>query len=77
MHRWPNSASMLMFQCVLNSRAQQVLSSLSYSDGLQYTMVKSSVFKAYELVPEAYCQRFGVWIGSEKSHLEFARDLST
>ncbi len=77
MRGWSDSVSALMLQCVLTGRAQEVFSSLSNSEGLRYATVKTAVLKAYELVPEAYRQRFRGWKRGDKSHLEFARDLST
>lgn len=38
--------------------------------------MKFSVLKAYELVPEAYRQRFRTWKRGDKSHLD-NHDLST
>ena len=68
----------LLLQCVLTGMAlQEAYSSLSGSDYLRYELVKSAVLKAYELVPEAYRQRFRNWKRGDKSHLEFARDIST
>lgn len=40
-------------------------------------MVKSSVLKEYKLVPDAYHQWFWGWKRGDKSHLEFACELST
>ncbi len=63
-----------MLQCD-NRQGSGGLLSLSNSDGLKYAVVKSDL-KAYELVPEAFRQRFTGWKKGDKSHLEFARDLS-
>lgn len=57
---WPDSTRTSMLQCVLTGRAQEAFSALSNSDGMDYAVVKSTVLKAYELVPEAYRQQFGV-----------------
>ena len=74
---WPDSARTLMLQCVLTGRAQEAYSSLTDADSQKYSSVKSAVLKAYELVPEAYRQRFRTWKkGDKQSHLEFARDLT-
>lgn len=41
-----------------------------------YAKVKSAVLKAYELVPEAYRQKFRTWVkGDKQTNVEFARDL--
>ncbi len=50
---WP-----LLLQCRLIGKAQEVCSALSINDGLDYEKVKSAVLRAYELVPEAYRQKF-------------------
>lgn len=47
-------------------------------EGLTYETVKSTVLKAYELVPEAYRQRFRHWVKSDKqTNVEFVCDLTT
>ncbi|XP_034090663.1 uncharacterized protein LOC117558522 [Gymnodraco acuticeps] len=74
---WSEATRVLLLQCVLTGWAQEAYSSLSVSDYLHYDLVKSAVLRAYELVPEAYRQRFRNWKRGDKSHLEFARDIST
>lgn len=75
--KWPESALPLMLQCALTGRAQEAYSALSVSDSQNYCLVKSAVLKAYELVPEAYRQRFRTWKKADnQTHLEFARDLT-
>lgn len=75
--KWPVSARTLMLQCALTGRAQEAYSLLSFIDSQSYELVKSAVPMAYELVPEAYRQRFRSWREPEKqTHLEFARDLT-
>lgn len=65
-----------MLQCVLSGKAQEVFASLS-NDNLTYKSVKAVVLKAYELVPEAYRQRFGTWEKTVNlSHMEFAREMT-
>lgn len=65
-----------MLQCVLSGKAQEVFASLS-NDNLTYKSVKAVVLKAYELVPEAYRQRFGTWEKTVNlSHMEFAREIT-
>ena len=55
-----------MLQCVLTGRAQEAYSTLSATDCKVYKRVKSAVLKAYELVPEAYRQRFRSWKRGDK-----------
>jgi len=74
---WSESTMTLMLQCVLTGKAQKAYSCLSSSDSVKYDVVKTAVLKVYELVPEAHRQRFRGWRRGDKSHLEFARDLST
>uniref|UniRef100_A0A671XNE1 SCAN box domain-containing protein n=1 Tax=Sparus aurata TaxID=8175 RepID=A0A671XNE1_SPAAU len=73
---WPDADKTLMLQCVLTGRAQDAYSALSASDCRSYAKVKSAVLKAFELVPEAYSQRFRNWGKSDRqTNVEFARDL--
>ena len=49
-------------------------SSLSVDEGSQYETVKNVILKSYELVPEAYRQKFHNPIKSaNQTHVEFAR----
>lgn len=44
-------------------------------DGLNYDKVKSAILRAYELVPEAYRQRFrNLRKASNQTHIDFARE---
>lgn len=47
-----------MLQCRFVGKALEVFSTLSLTDSRQYDMVKNAILQAYELVPEAYRQRF-------------------
>lgn len=55
--RWSDSARVLLLLCVLTGRAQEAYSAICVEARLDYEM-KSAVLKAYELVPEAYRQKF-------------------
>ncbi len=44
----------MLLQCKLTGKAQEVCTSLSLEDSLNYDMVKAAIFRTYELVPEAY-----------------------
>ena len=67
-----------MLQCVLTGKAQEAYSALSAVESKVYVPVKAAVLKAYELVPEAYRQRFRSWEKSGKqTHMEFSRELIT
>lgn len=75
---WPDANCAIMLQCVLSGKAQEAYSSLSLEDSSSYPKIKSAVLKTYELVPEAYRQRFRAWERkSSQTYVEFARDLST
>ncbi len=72
--QWPKDVWPLL-QCKLTGKAQEVVASLSIEDSLHYDVVKATVLRAYELVPEAYRQRFRNYKKSgSKTFVEFARD---
>ncbi len=48
----------LLLQCKLIGKAQEVCASLPVDTILDYDVVKAAVLRAYELVPEAYRQKF-------------------
>ncbi len=73
---WSDSDCALMLQCVLSGKAQVAYSSLSTGDSRSYGKIKAAVLMAYELVPEAYQQRFRSWERKNgQTYVEFARDL--
>uniref|UniRef100_A0A3B5QLU2 Gypsy retrotransposon integrase-like protein 1 n=1 Tax=Xiphophorus maculatus TaxID=8083 RepID=A0A3B5QLU2_XIPMA len=72
---WSDSDRIVLLQCVLVGRAQEAFSMLSLADGQDYAKVKATILKAYELVPEAYRQKFRNWKKGDKTYVEFARDL--
>ncbi len=55
---WSKEVWPLLLQCKLTGKAQEVCATLSLEDSLNYDMVKVAILRAYELVPEAYRQRF-------------------
>lgn len=56
-------------------KAQEVISALSFEDSLDYDVVKVTVLRAYELVPEAYRQRFRLHAKTSKqTYVEFGRE---
>lgn len=70
---WPDGDRTLMLQCVFTGKAQEAYSALSPGDSMDYAKVRAAVLKAYELVPEAYRQRFRGWRkGDRQTHVEFA-----
>lgn len=65
-----------MLQCVLTGKAQEAYAALTSEVCKNYVKVKAAVLKAYELVLEAYRQRFRNWRKSDRqTHVEFAQDL--
>ena len=70
---WPKPQWPIMLQSVLKGKAQSVYASLE--DCSDYDKVKECILKAYELVPEAYRQKFRNQRKAEQqSHLEFVRE---
>uniref|UniRef100_A0AAY4D6X3 CCHC-type domain-containing protein n=1 Tax=Denticeps clupeoides TaxID=299321 RepID=A0AAY4D6X3_9TELE len=73
--QWPKVVWTLLLQCVLVGKAQEVYSSLSLQQSSDYDVVKTSILNAYELVPEAYRQRFRKSRkGEQITYVEFARE---
>ena len=68
----------LLLQSTLVEKAQEAYSALSVDQSSEYDTVKAEVLKAYELVPEAYHQKF---LASKKSgaetYIEFAQEKQT
>lgn len=72
---WPKDMWGLLLQCNLTSKAQQVCSALSAEQCLDYDVVKAAVLRAYELVPEAYRQRYRKLTKTvNQTYTEFARE---
>lgn len=73
--KWPREYWPLMLQSVLRGKAQQAYSALSVDDASKYDVVKQAILTAYELVPEAYRQKFrGLRRNENQTHVEFAHD---
>ncbi|KAJ8026339.1 hypothetical protein HOLleu_34157 [Holothuria leucospilota] len=72
--KWPERYWPLLLQSVLQDKAQEVYSALSESQSSNYQAVKTAILTAYELVPEAYRQKFRNRkreVG--QTHVEYAR----
>lgn len=66
---WPSRGS-----CV---QTQEVCATLSIDQSLNYDIVKSTVLRAYELVPEAYRQKIRQsQKAANQTFVEFAREKS-
>ncbi|XP_058254433.1 uncharacterized protein LOC131358974 [Hemibagrus wyckioides] len=73
--KWPKELWTLLLQCKLVGKAQEVCSSLSVPDSMDYDTVKAAILRAYELVPEAYRQRFQNFRKTQtQTYVEFARE---
>ena len=72
---WPKEVWMVLLQSVLVGKAREVYSAMTVEQSAQYDHVKQAVLKAYELVPEAYRQKFrNRRIQDKQTYTEFARD---
>ena len=73
--KWPEEVWPILLQCKLSGKAQEVVSSLSLDEVLKYDKIKGAILRAYELVPEAYRQKFrNHKKASGQSYVEFARE---
>ncbi|XP_013889416.1 uncharacterized protein LOC106536648, partial [Austrofundulus limnaeus] len=70
--QWPSEVWTILLQCKIKGKAQEVVASLPLVDTLDYEKVKAAILKAYELVPEAYRQRFRAFKKSpSQTYVEF------
>ncbi|KAK0131510.1 hypothetical protein N1851_033764 [Merluccius polli] len=75
---WDDEDKTILLQTVLVGRVQEAFVALTPADRKVYDIVKQAVLKCYELIPEAYRQRFRDWRkGEEQTHTEVARELSS
>ena len=73
--KWPKDAWTLLLQSGLVGKARAVHSALSVEDSGQYEVVNMNILKAYELVPEAYQQKFRNTKNTDKqTYVEFGRE---
>ncbi|KAI2665219.1 Retrovirus-related Pol polyprotein from transposon 17.6 [Labeo rohita] len=73
--KWPRDMWALLLQCSFTGKAQEICASLPIEQSLDYEVVKTAVLRAYELVPEAYRQKFRAHAKSvRQTHMEFARE---
>ena len=72
---WSKESWVLLLQSALVGKAQEIYGSLSVEQSSNYEHVKEAILKAYELVPEAYRQKFRNYLKYDsKTHVEFARE---
>jgi hypothetical protein len=65
----------ILLHCVLKGKACDIYPSLSAEQTSNYQVVKATLLKGYQLVPEAYRQKFRDYKKeSDKTFVEFARE---
>ena len=71
--RWPENVWSTLLQAALKGKAQETFAALSVADSSDYDVVKAAILKVYELVPEAYHQKFRNYKKDDKqTYVEFA-----
>ena len=72
--KWPKEHWTLLLQSVVSGKAREICTQLSLEQSSDYDKVKELILKAYELVPEAYRQKFrNCRKENDQTHVEFAR----
>ena len=73
--KWPKKYWSTLLQSVLIGKAAEVYSALAIADSSDYDKVKAAILKSYELIPEAYRQRFRRYKKFDnQTFVEFARE---
>ncbi|KAJ8047942.1 hypothetical protein HOLleu_00064 [Holothuria leucospilota] len=71
--KWPRDKWSILIQSNFTGKAQEVYSALSIEDSMDYDKVKKAILQAYELVPEAYRQKFRKYRKADtRTYVEFA-----
>ena len=64
----------MLLQSVVIGKAREIYTQLSFEQSSDYDKVKELILKAYELVPEAYRQKFrNCRKENDQTHVEIAR----
>ena len=72
--KWPKEHWTLLLQSVVIGKAREIYTQLSLEQSSDYDTVKEFILKAFELVPEAYRQKFrDCRKEHDQTHVEFAR----
>ena len=72
--KWPKEHWILRLQSVMIRKARELYTQLTVEQSSSYDTVKDLILKAYELVPEAYRQKFrNCKKLNEQTNVEFAR----
>lgn len=73
--KWPKDQWTMLLQTALSGKALDTYSALPIDEITHYDSVKGGILKAYELVPEAYRQKFRkLQKNPNITHVEFARE---
>ncbi|KAJ8023297.1 hypothetical protein HOLleu_35675 [Holothuria leucospilota] len=71
--KWPRDKWSILIESNFTGKAQEVYSALSIEDSMDYDKVKKAILQAYELVPEAYRQKFRKYRKTDtQTYVEFA-----
>ena len=72
---WPKECWSMLLQTVLTGKAQRAYATLPTESCADYDLVKAAVLKSFELVPEAYRQKFRTQGKTEnQSYVKFLRE---
>ena len=72
---WPLDKNTILLQSALKGKASETYTALSPEQTSDYQFVKESILKAYQLIPEAYRQKFRNYKKEgDKTHVEFGRE---
>ena len=72
--KWPKEHWTLLLQSVVIGKAREIYTQLSLEQSSDYDKVKELILTAYELIPEAYRQKFrNCRKENDQTHVEFAR----
>ena len=71
---WPLDKYTILNQSALKGKASETYTALSAEQTSDYQFVKESILKAYQLIPEAYRQKFRNYKKGDKTHVEFGRE---
>ncbi len=73
--KWPKDMWALLLQSNFVGKAQEVSAALPIEQALDYDVVKAAVLRAYELVPEAYRQKFRSHVkAASQTFVEFSSE---
>ena len=71
---WPEDEWAFLIQQVVTGKAQSVVSALSNEQSFDYWLVKETILQSFELIPEAYRQKFrNLRRNQGETHVEFVR----